>query len=1178
MLLAVVIAVTAAALPTPSGPVAIAAGHCASTTRPSYTVTVCITVPAEGATVSGNSAVTGTASVSGTNPGIRRLVFYLRGAYLLTDFTTPYTFTLATAEFVDGSADLEVEALMADGIVSNRAGIAVTLSNGTVSPPVNTNTFTPAPSTWSGSGPIVVAAVGDGAGGEPNAQAVTDLISTWNPNLFLYLGDVYEKGTSTEFDNWYGGPTTYYGRFRSITNPTIGNHEYEGSVAPGYFDYWDNVPHYFSYTVGPWHFISLDSTGQFNQTDVGSPQYQWLVNDLAASTAACTLVYFHHPVYSVGPQGDATRMNTIWSLLAQRGVDIVLTGHDHSYQRWQPLDGAGDPSPTGITQFVSGAGGHGVQAFVRSDPRLAAGFGSAPTAYGALRLSLADGIAGYQYVNTAGSVLDEGTIPCQAGTADTTPPSAPGSLTATPLTSDRVDLAWTASQDDVGVAAYDVYRDGAFQTSVGASTLAWTDMTVSATTTYVYTVRARDLAGNTSAPSGSATTTTPAPSGAPFFVDGFEAGSLAAWSNQGGVTVQGSELYAGAYAARATATAGAAWAYHSLSPAMTEQYYRIRFKIVSSGASNVYLLKERTSTGGSIMGFYRSSTDSTLNYRNDIAGVTIRSTVPVSLGAWHELQVRLRINGTSGSVETWFDGALVPALSGTANFGTNPVGRVQIGDNTGGRTFDVAFDDVAVGNTFISDAPPGDTVPPTAPGALTAEAISANRVDIAWTPSFDEVGVVTYDIFRNGDLLESVLGNAASYTDTTVDPATTYTYLVYARDLADNVSPASTPATVTTPGSSDTQAPSVPGDVAATVISMSRIDVSWTASGDDVGVTGYTVYRDGSPIGTTDGQTLAFSDTGLAPSSTHNYRVDAFDAAGNRSAQSPAVSGTTLADTTTPSPPTNLAAPTIEIDRVVLTWGASSDDVGVSAYDIYRDGGTSPIASVGGSTLTWTDLAVEPDTSYTYVVLARDAAGNASSPSNQVTATTPATAPPLFVDDFESGTLGAWTNVGMTTQTSPVHGGTYSARAFGTGAPVWAWAPLSSTASDVYARAWMWIPKAPSKTTNLIKLRTASGASIGGLLITSRGRLSYRNDVTAQTVSSTTVMSAGSWHLIDLHLTVNGPAGAIQVSLDGTVVSALSRTDDFGTAPVGRIQIGENQNARPLDFSYDDIEVRRQAF
>ena len=96
------------------------------------------------------------------------------------------------------------------------------------------------------------------SGGE-DASKVADLITSLNPNLFLYLGDVYEQGSLAEFYNWYGTSTTFFGQLRAITNPTIGNHEYLTGDAAGYFDYWNNIPNYYSYNAGGWHFISLNS-------------------------------------------------------------------------------------------------------------------------------------------------------------------------------------------------------------------------------------------------------------------------------------------------------------------------------------------------------------------------------------------------------------------------------------------------------------------------------------------------------------------------------------------------------------------------------------------------------------------------------------------------------------------------------------------------------------------------------------------------------------------------------------------------------------------------------------------------------------------------------------------------------------------------------------------------------
>jgi hypothetical protein len=343
-----------------------------------YSVTVCLTSPANGGTVIGTASVSATVSANSRNgttpPGIKWLVFTLDGGYVLTEYGQPYSFSLPSARWVDGAHALQVQATMDDGFSSDPAALNLSFSNGVTQPPVNSNTFTPTSGTTPGLGqPFVLAAVGDGASGEAAEAAVVDEIASWNPNLFLYLGDVYEKASPTEFANYYDKGGTLFGRFRAITNPTIGNHEYSfDAQASGYFDFWDNVPHYYSFNAAGWHFISLDSTSQYGQTAPGTAQYQWLQQDLAADGSPCTLVYYHHPLFNVGPEGATTRMSNIWSLLAQHGGILVLNGHDHDYQRFMPLDGSGAPDANGVTEIVSGAGGHGVQQAVTFDSRLAA--------------------------------------------------------------------------------------------------------------------------------------------------------------------------------------------------------------------------------------------------------------------------------------------------------------------------------------------------------------------------------------------------------------------------------------------------------------------------------------------------------------------------------------------------------------------------------------------------------------------------------------------------------------------------------------------------------------------------------------------------------------------------------------------------------------------------------------
>jgi chitodextrinase len=190
--------------------------------------------------------------------------------------------------------------------------------------------------------------------------------------------------------------------------------------------------------------------------------------------------------------------------------------------------------------------------------------------------------------------------------------------------------------------------------------------------------------------------------------------------------------------------------------------------------------------------------------------------------------------------------------------------------------------------------------------------------------------------------------------------------------------------------SSDTTAPSVPAGLTATALSSSQISLGWTASSDNVGVTGYEIRRGGSLVATV-GAVTTYTDTGLSASTAYSYTVTALDAAGNRSAASSAASATTPAagggsDTTAPSVPAGLTATALSSSQISLGWNASSDNVGVTGYEIRR-GGTL-VATVGAVT-TYTDTGLAASTAYSYTVAARDAAGNRSAFSAAASATTP---------------------------------------------------------------------------------------------------------------------------------------------------------------------------------------------
>src|SRR5213079_2714214 len=307
-------------------------------------------------------------------------------------------------------------------------------------------------------------------------------------------------------------------------------------------------------------------------------------------------------------------------------------------------------------------------------------------------------------------------------------------------------------------------------------------------------------------------------------------------------------------------------------------------------------------------------------------------------------------------------------------------------------------------NTAVGSAPTPDTQAPTVPGNLAATAASGSQINLSWTASTDNVGVTAYPVERcqgAGCTSFAPLGTAAvtTYSDTGLAANTSYSYRVRATDAAGNPSGYSNVASATTPAT-DTQAPTAPTNLSATAVSWSQINLSWTASTDDVGVTGYPVERcqgagctSFAPVGTAAGPT--YSDTGLAANMSYSYRVRATDAAGNPSGYSNVASATTPAtDTQAPTAPTNLSATAVSWSQINLSWTASTDNVGVTGYPVERCQGAgctsfAPVGTAAGPTYSDTGLAA--NTSYSYRVRATDAAGNPSGYSNVASATTPAT-------------------------------------------------------------------------------------------------------------------------------------------------------------------------------------------
>jgi len=268
----------------------------------------------------------------------------------------------------------------------------------------------------------VLAGAGDIAYGGSEDEATAKLLDALNPDGVFTAGDnAYDSGSASEFQSYYA-PT--WGRHKAKTRPAPGNHDYRSANASGYFDYFgavagDPAKGYYSYEAGAWHVVVINTSGEGACAKIacgaGSAQEQWLRADLAASTKQCTVAYWHHPRYSIGQHGNNTGTQALWQALYDYGVELLLTGHDHNYQRWKPMNGAGAvDSARGLRNFVVGTGGKNAYT-LGSNPNVDAAQTGTP---GVLKLTLHAGSYDWLFLPIAGKTYtDSGSGTCHTPTA-----------------------------------------------------------------------------------------------------------------------------------------------------------------------------------------------------------------------------------------------------------------------------------------------------------------------------------------------------------------------------------------------------------------------------------------------------------------------------------------------------------------------------------------------------------------------------------------------------------------------------------------------------------------------------------------------------------------------------------------------------------------------------------------
>ena len=280
-------------------------------------------------------------------------------------------------------------------------------------------------------------------------------------------------------------------------------------------------------------------------------------------------------------------------------------------------------------------------------------------------------------------------------------------------------------------------------------------------------------------------------------------------------------------------------------------------------------------------------------------------------------------------------------------------------------------------------AAPADTSAPTIPGNFHVTSTTVSSISVAWDASTDNVGVTGYGVYRDGTLDGST--NSTTYTISGLACGGTYILALDAYDVAGNHSARATLTTSSSacPPAIDTSAPSTPTAVHATGATPTSVTIAWTASTDNVGIAGYTTYDGSSTAGTT--TSTSYTVSGLLCGATYNLSVDAFDAAGNRSSKATINSTTNAcaappppADTQAPTTPTNLAVISATTTSITVGWSASTDNVGVTGYGLYRGGAST--GSTTSTNATFSGLAC--GSAYVLAVDAYDVAGNRSKSGN----------------------------------------------------------------------------------------------------------------------------------------------------------------------------------------------------
>jgi len=962
---------------------------------------------------------------------------------------------------------------------------------------------------------------GNGTSGSCRQKSTSDLLVNAGFSAILPLGDnQYYCGGYQGYVQSYN---LSWGRVKSITRPVVGNHEYltsggtdcttANAGAAGYFNYFGSAAGnsgqgYYSYDIGTWHLIALNSNcGDAGGCSATSPQGKWLAADLAAHSNYCTLAYWHIPLFSSGGRASSNTQS-IWQTLYNNNVDVVLNGHDHIYERFAPQTPNGTlDTARGIREFIIGSGG-------ANHTSLATIFANSEIrnvdTFGILKLTLHPTSYDWQFVPEAGkSFTDTGTGNCHGATSSGTPlPTA--TKTNTPLPTTAISLTPTRTPLSTALGSLFTFTPLAD---------AYIDQTTASTNF------------------GSAATLQTDNSPVKNFLLKFNVTGI---NNQ---QIRSAKL-------------------------------RLYTMDASGKGGDVYRVNDNTWQEGTVTWNNAPAADTTL----------LASLGTVSVNTWYELDLTSLITsaGTYSLriVSTSSDGA-----DYSSKEGANPPQLII--ETQAGPTPSVTNTLTATPTSTLPLTPTlTKTVTPTI--TLTASSTSTRTATSTFTATNTSTATATVEpspTFTQTQTPTFTATNTLTAT-ATVEPSPTFT-----RTLTPTLTATHTSTVTATVEPSPTFTRTPTSTATNTLTSTATLTVESSPTLTNTSTWTPTLSA-----------TATFTSTNL-PTSTDTVTVPltstlpATDPATSTSEPttepSPTESTTpSVMETFTPTASvfeTGTAIPTdmrtleaspVPTESLTPTVTETATSIVLADTDIPTIQPSLTPTSTPSTTATNTALPSPTGTATAMSTLSLSSTPTRINTPTQTSTTTatPINTPtlplhtPVFSDGFESGNMSLWTSSGgltVQTQTALVHSGTYAAQGNTTNGATYAKKTLPASYSDGYARIYFNIVSYSSQV-NLLRYRTSTDTSLAYLFVSTTGKLSLRNDVSATTLTSATSVGSG-WHALEFHVVINGASSTTEVWLDGIKVNDLSVTTNLGTALIGRIQIGEVNTGRTYNVIFDDV-------